>query len=587
MFRIRRLALVSVTAVLLTGAVTTAHGSPSAARSQTPARGGVLNVLSLSGPDYLDPNLTYYSIGYNFIRAFSRQLYTLSARAGHTTDAVPDLATGAPQISDQGRTYRVTIRSGARWNASPPRQVTAADVVRGVKITCNPYTPFAGLPDFESLLVGFASFCQGFANVAPTPAAISHYISTHSFAGVQASAGNSRTVVFHLTHQASYFRDLLVMPALSPRAKEQLAYLPGSPKDEQHTVSDGPYTVASYLPGQKVVFVRNPAWKRSVDAVRKAYVDKMVITLNNNTDAAVQAMRTGSPKADIYMGSIGYSDAARFRANHDPRLTLMSEIAVNPYLLFNCSSPNNNAALQQVKVRQAISYALDRSDILTSVGYRQFNPALTHVLPPGIVGSQQFDAYPHDQTTASTMLQDAGATNMTLTYLYEQGFGESTAVFQAVKRELSQVGITVVGKAVPPAEFYSKYLLNPSAAQAGNWDMVQAGWGPDWYGNAALSIFAPLFDGRTLPPQSSNYGLFNDPNVNALIDEGAASSSSQAASIWHQADVAVMQDAPIFPLADPIIPLYHATQVHNAVGIPLLESADLTNVWLSPKDNGG
>ena len=40
------------------------------------------------------------------------------------------------------------------WNTNPPRQVTAADVVRGVKRSCNPTFPFAGQPDFSDILAG-------------------------------------------------------------------------------------------------------------------------------------------------------------------------------------------------------------------------------------------------------------------------------------------------------------------------------------------------------------------------------------------------------------------------------------------------
>jgi len=555
--------------------------------AQSPVRGGVLNVLALGDTDWLDPNITYYSVGYTFARQFSRQLYSLPARPGHTTDTVPDLATGMPRISNNGQTYRITIRKGARWDTAQARQVTAADVVRGVKTTCNPYQPFGGLPDFENLLAGFATFCRGFARVQPTAAAIKHYTETHSFAGVQASTQNARTVVFHLTHRASYFTDMLTLPAFSPRPKEMLAYAPGSIGDVKHTISDGPYRVSSYQPGQRLVFVRNPAWNRATDPVRKGYVDKIVITMNSATAPAVSKIRSGSQSADVYLGSIDYPDAAKFKANHDRRLSVIPSITSNPYILFNCASPNNNSALQQTNVRQAVAYALDRADILSAIGNRQFSPGLTHVLPPKILGSQQFNPYPHDVSKANAMLQATGQTNMTLTLLYPQIYTATSRVFQAVKRELSQVGITVVGKAVPPADFYTKYLQNPSTAQAGDWDLTVAGWGPDWYGNAALSFFGPLYDGRSLPPASSNFGLFNDPAVNQLIDEGARATTSQSAGIWHRADVAVMNDAPVYPLSDPRIPLYRATQVHNAVGVQMFGGFDLTNIWLDPAKNGG
>src|SRR4051794_41829886 len=78
----------------------------------TPTKGGTLNVLGTSDTDYLDANITYYSLGYAFIRPISRQLYSYPATSGHQTDVVPDIATGAPQVSSDGKTYTVSIKQG-------------------------------------------------------------------------------------------------------------------------------------------------------------------------------------------------------------------------------------------------------------------------------------------------------------------------------------------------------------------------------------------------------------------------------------------------------------------------------------------
>ena len=103
-------------------------------------KGGTLNMLGQSDIDYMDPNISYYSIGYLGLREWSRQLFTYPATPGKTTTAVPDLATQMPTtsnggVSADGKTYTITIRKGAKWDTSPARQVTAADVVRGVKRT--------------------------------------------------------------------------------------------------------------------------------------------------------------------------------------------------------------------------------------------------------------------------------------------------------------------------------------------------------------------------------------------------------------------------------------------------------------------
>src|SRR6201999_2174414 len=148
--------------------------------SGSPQKGGTLYMLGQGDVDYMDYNISYYSIGQLAQRLYQRYLYDYPATPGKTTAADPDLATGAPVVSDGGKTYTITIRTGAKWDTTPARQVTAADALRGIERSCNPVQPFGGLPDFESLIVGYQSFCDGFAKAGSTTAAIKSYINSHS-----------------------------------------------------------------------------------------------------------------------------------------------------------------------------------------------------------------------------------------------------------------------------------------------------------------------------------------------------------------------------------------------------------------------
>ena len=183
-------------------------GSGSGTSSEgTPVKGGILNMLGTGDVDYMDPNVSYYSVAYSVHRLWSRQLFTYPAIEGQTTTGVPDLAVDSPTaanggISADGKTYTIKMRNGVKWDTTPAREVTAADFVRGVKRTCNPVQPFGGLPDFQSLIVGFQAFCDGFSKVAQTPAAIKAYVEGTDLPGVVAK--DDKTIVFHLTSPATY-----------------------------------------------------------------------------------------------------------------------------------------------------------------------------------------------------------------------------------------------------------------------------------------------------------------------------------------------------------------------------------------------
>src|SRR4051794_29044243 len=149
MRRTPKLPIVAVTGALLVAAGVTACGgsnkTPTANGSNDAGqavRGGTLNMLGISDVDYMDPNISYYSLGYLAHRNWSRQLFSYPATAGEkdgrlaAEETLPDLATEMPTVangglSEDGLTYTIHIRSGPTWNTNPPRQVTAADEIRG------------------------------------------------------------------------------------------------------------------------------------------------------------------------------------------------------------------------------------------------------------------------------------------------------------------------------------------------------------------------------------------------------------------------------------------------------------------------
>jgi peptide/nickel transport system substrate-binding protein len=590
------LATVGLAVTACSGTVTTQAGSPGTSTSgPPPVAGGTLNMLGTGDVDYMDPNISYYTIGYLGLRMWSRQLFTNPAITGKVTNTVPDLATVLPTtanggISADGRTYTIKITQGAKWDTTPARQVTAADEVRGVMRTCNPVQPFGGIPDFQDLIVGYNTFCAGFAKAGTTAAAMSAYMDKTALPGVVAK--DDSTVIFTLTHPATYFVDMLTLAAFSPAPVEFNQYVPASSQLAQHTISDGPYKIDSYVATKSISFSRNPAWVAASDPVRKAYVDKIVVDETSTQNSVQQQLQTGSPSADMEWDAYPPpTQLPALIAKGDPLLNLGETASSNPYVVFNTVSPNNNKALSNVRVRQALSYAINRSNIIQVLGGPKINPPLTHVLPPNIVGGEQsFDLYPYDVAKAKAMLSAAGfPSGLTLKFLYQSAVEGNSKAFQTIQQDLSKVGITVVGVPAPTADFFTKYLSVPAVAQRGVWDLSLTGWESDWYGNAALSFFNPLFSGQpSFPPTGSNFGLYNSAAANqAIATAGSATSADQAKSLWAAADRQVMQDAAIFPITNSLQPNYHASQVHNAIYVPTFANFDPTNVWIEKGKQGG
>ena len=270
----------------------------------------------------------------------------------------------------------------------------------------------------------------------------------------------------------------------------------------------------------------------------------------------------------------------------------------DPYLVFNTVSPNNGGALAKAAVRQALSYGIERSQITKTLGGATSNPPLTHILPPGIDGSQDvpagYDPYPYNPGKAKSMLAAAGFTAshpLQIKYLYRSDSQGGTATFNNVSSQLGALGsVKVTGVPTNQSDFYGKYLSvpnsssNPSPAYKGTWDLTNAGWGPDWFGNAALTYFNPLFlsPGGFPANGGSNFGYFQDPTVNNSISQALAQpTEAQADKFWAQADQETMQQAAIYPITGPLQLAEHAPYVHNAVYMTQWQNFDPANVWLS------
>jgi peptide/nickel transport system substrate-binding protein len=555
-------------------------------------------MTGISDVTFMDYDVAYYTTDDLVLRLTERQLYGWPAIPGKNITPAPDLATADPVISNGGKTVAVTIRSGLMWNTSPPRAVTAADVVRGIKRACNPSPVyFGGMSDFESTIQGLTEFCTGYPKAAATnAAALKAYVEGHNVSGITTSGD---TITFTLTHAAAWLEGAMTLAPFTAVPIEAESALPGTPGVYSHMYSDGPYQISTYVPAKKLDFVRNPQWQASTDPLRKAYVDAINVDETGDQKVIYQQISTNTPTLGMTWDALpppqDTQDLLAQIKSHSPDVNLGPSYGSNPYLIYNTISPNDSGALTKVAVRQALSYGIERSQLTKTLGGPEINPPLTHILPPGTAGAQDlppnWDPYPYSPDKAKSMLTAAGftpANKLTLKFLYRSDSQGSTKGYLNIQSQLNALGnVNVVGVPTTHADFYGKYLQDtttPTPAAKGVWDLAEAGWGPDWYGNGTLTWFNPLFAAPGGFPSSggSNFGYFNDPTVNSLITQALAQPTEATAdAYWAKADMATMAAAAIYPITSVNQLLVHADYVHNAVYMPQFQQFDPANVWVS------
>ncbi len=560
--------------------------------SGSPVTGGTLKIVGNADVDHLDTAAGYYTTTYTLERAFTRQLFAnpASTDPAKAISVVPDVATELPTtanggLSADGKTYTIHLRPDVMWNTSPARPVTAQDFVLGFKRLCNPTQNSVGAPGYyEGVIVGMTEYCDAFAKVKPDVADFKTFMTTHDISGIKAV--DNSTIQFTLVNPASDFPNILTLPFGSAAPVEYLNYLPDSAEFRQHTISDGPYYIASYTAGQSYTLKPNPAWKQSSDPIRHQYLSEIDVTLGPDEAAVQQQIAAGTADME-WDTTVPTADVPQLKATKDPRMGIYANYDTNPFEIFNLQSPNNGGALGKVAVRQALEYAVDKTAIGKIYGGPNLNTPLNQVIPPGNVGYKEFNLYqtPNDAgdpAKCKSLLAAAGYPNgLTLKDPYRTS-GKHPDVYQSIQADFAKCGVKVEGFPVKASDFYGKYLSDPKAAKQGTWDIAEPGWVPDWYGNNARSVMEPLFDGRHYGPGSTDWGDYNNDTVNKDIDTALTSTDpAEVDKAMHEADMQVMKDAAFIPFQTQSTPLFHSSRVHNAIELPSSINYDITNVWLS------
>jgi peptide/nickel transport system substrate-binding protein len=311
-----------------------------------------------------------------------------------------------------------------------------------------------------------------------------------------------------------------------------------------------------------------------------------------SASAALQQVQAGTADL-VWGGAVPTASLPALTASHDRGLVIgpggSGFSTIDPFMTINLQSPNNNGALRQLDVREALEYAINKSADSQIAGGSAVSAVLNQVVPPGSAGHiSGYNPYrtaknQGDPAQAKALLAKAGysAGQITLNFLYwtnapyPQLAQSDQAALQASGFKVNLVGVT------PGNAMYANYLGNPHASTSGAWDVAETSWAPDWLGNNGRALLLPLFDGQTYGQNTEDYGDYDNEKVNNDIDAALSTgSSTRAATYWQAAARQVMTDAVMVPIGAQKVAVYHSSRVQGCELWFASDNCDFTNVWL-------
>lgn len=287
----------------------------------------------------------------------------------------------------------------------------------------------------------------------------------------------------------------------------------------------GPFMFDSWVKGDHLTLVRNPSyWQKDSSGNALPYLDKVTYHPITNANVRFTNLETGTIQV---AEDLGPNDVPSAKSNSGLVYKQIPGLSFFGIELNTQAAPFNN-----VHLRRAVSWAVDRQEILNSVlkgiGVVSQGP----LSPSSWAYDPSFQPYTHDVTNAKSELQQAGmASGFSFDLLITSGDPVTAQLAQFIQSELQQAGITVNIK----QETFAA-LLSDSAAH--NFQAALLGWSgrPDPDGNA----YGWFHTG----------GGFNDmqytnPQVDTLLEDARASSDqAKRTTDYQQADQLILQDAP-------------------------------------------
>jgi peptide/nickel transport system substrate-binding protein len=475
-------------------------------------KGGTARFNLRSDTDYTDPTLAYYQVSWQQEYATCAKLLNYPDEpAPKGSQLVPEVAAAMPTISNDGKTYTLTVRDGFKFSPPSNAPVTADVFKFAIERVLNPKMQSPGA-SFITDIVGAREMLDGKA--------------THA-SGVTVN-GNKLTI--KLTKAAPDLLARLAMPFFCAIPTST----PINPEGVEEPPMAGPYYIKKRVPKRSITLARNPNYTGD----RPANLDEITYTVGVNENQGLLQIKSGEADyaADALPPSAHCGLDRDFGPNSQAAKDGKQQYFVNPALIFSYLGLNTTRdAFKDPKVRQAVAYAIDRPAISRQSGC--FAGTLAdQYLPPGVQGYKDADIYPLDGPDLEKAKELMKGKTGIKAVIYTCNAGACPDRSQVIQDNLKKIGITVEIKQWERAVQFEKEGIRGEP-----FDIADEGWVADY--PDPYDFLNKLFDGTTIIARNNvNFSYFNNANINQKLEEASRLTGAERYTRYGELDAEISRD---------------------------------------------
>jgi peptide/nickel transport system substrate-binding protein len=438
------------------------------------------------------------------------------------------------EISQDGKTYTFHLRTDVYFHEDEcfpdkkNRRVIAKDFKYCYERVCNPKTKTRGLWVYRDKVVGAEEFSNNPDNVK-------------SITGFKAV--DDSTFIIELVNPFAPFLSILTMPYGYIYPREAVEYY--KENFGFHIVGTGPYKFVKWDYDKELVLEKNQNyWAKDKDGNKLPYIEGFKVSFIRSSET--EFLDFQERKLDFQKPSVDvFSQISDDNGNLKPGYDF--ELVKQPYLntVYLCTMLNtkmeggkNNPLAENVKLRKALNYAIDREKIVKYVLKEKGIPGNYGPLPKGMPGySEDVIGYKYDREKAIKLLEEAGfpgGKGLTLKLVFHNDESQRE-LCEAIQAQFKDIGVDLEIEEMVGA-------AHRSAQNEGKLTFWRANWGADYYDP---ENYYALFYSKNETPIGPNTSHYKNSKVDSLYELGLRLTDfNERMKVYREIDKQIFEDSP-------------------------------------------